>query len=56
LTTQKQRGTVRHGDFYPGPVAVIKGSAFVNLRVVEKSPRFFTEISQTDVVQKEFNM
>jgi hypothetical protein len=23
LTTQQNRGTVRHGDFYPGSVAVI---------------------------------
>jgi hypothetical protein len=30
VATQKNRGTVRHDDFYPGRVAVIKGSAFVN--------------------------
>jgi hypothetical protein len=35
MTTQKTRGTVRDGDFYPGRVAVVKGSAFVNSKVVE---------------------
>jgi hypothetical protein len=38
-------------------VAVIKGSEFVNSKVVvEISERFFREIRQTDVVQKEFNV
>jgi hypothetical protein len=60
LTTQNNRGIVRHGDFYPGRVAVIKGSAFVNSKAVEmsarvvrdsdRSQRFFREIRQTDVV------
>jgi hypothetical protein len=26
----ENRGTVRHGDFYEGRVAVVKGSGFVN--------------------------
>jgi hypothetical protein len=33
LTTdeiEKNRGTVRHGDFYEGHVRVTKGSGFVN--------------------------
>jgi 4-hydroxyphenylpyruvate dioxygenase-like putative hemolysin len=29
-TTQQSIGTVRHGDFDPGHVTFIKGSAFVN--------------------------
>jgi hypothetical protein len=28
--TEQNRGTVRHGDFYPGRVTVKKGSGFVN--------------------------
>jgi hypothetical protein len=31
VTTQKNRGTVRHGDFYPGRMAAIKGSAIVTV-------------------------
>jgi hypothetical protein len=30
VTTQQKSGAVRHGDFYPGFLAVIKGSTFVN--------------------------
>jgi hypothetical protein len=37
-------------------VAFVKGSAFVNSRDSEISPRFFMEIRQTDVVQKELNV
>jgi hypothetical protein len=39
VTTQKDRGTVHHGDFYPGRVSDIKGSAFLNSIIVEISPR-----------------
>jgi hypothetical protein len=53
VTIQKNRGTVRHGDFYSGCMAVIKGSAFVNSRTVEINPGFLIEILQTDIVQKE---
>jgi hypothetical protein len=56
VTTQKNKGTVRHGDLYPGHVAVMKGSAFVNSSSgdqTEISERFFREISKTDVIQKE---
>jgi hypothetical protein len=35
MTKEKNSGTVRYGDFYPGHMAVIKGSAFVNSRGVE---------------------
>jgi hypothetical protein len=38
--TEKNRGTVRHGDFYEVRVTVIKGSGFVNSRRIETSPRF----------------
>jgi hypothetical protein len=34
VTTQKNRETVRHGDFYSGRIAIIKGSAFANSRVM----------------------
>jgi hypothetical protein len=59
VTPQKNRGTVRHGDFYRGLLAVIKGSTFVNSRVVEISPRLVRdsrEIRRTDVVKKEFRV
>jgi hypothetical protein len=39
VTTQKNRGTILHGDFCPGHMADIKGSEFVNSRIVEISPR-----------------
>jgi hypothetical protein len=32
VTTQRNIGTARYGDFCPGRVAVIEGSAFVNSR------------------------
>jgi hypothetical protein len=42
--TEKNRGTVRHDDFYEGRVTVIKGSGFLNslerqvsFKVVRKS-------------------
>jgi hypothetical protein len=57
VITKRNRGTVRHGNIYPGSVEVIKGRAFVNSRVVETSPRLVRdseEIRQTDVIQKEF--
>jgi hypothetical protein len=38
MTTQKNRGNVGHGDFYPGRVADKKGGALVNSRAVEFSP------------------
>jgi hypothetical protein len=56
VTTQKNRGTVRHGDVYPGRTAVIKSNAFVNSRAEEMSQRFFVGIRQTDVVKKVFNL
>jgi hypothetical protein len=30
VTTQQNKGTVRHGDFYSGRVEVIKGIGYVN--------------------------
>jgi hypothetical protein len=61
VAAQKNRGTVRHGDLYPGGVAVIKGSEFMNSKVVvEMSPRlakrFFRENCQTDVAYNEFKV
>jgi hypothetical protein len=35
---KKSNGTLRGGDFYPGHMAVIKGSAFVNSTIVGISP------------------
>jgi hypothetical protein len=32
VTTQKNRGTVRHGDFHSSRLAVIKGGSFVHSR------------------------
>jgi hypothetical protein len=40
VTIQQNRGIVRHGDFYPGCVEVMKCSSFVNSKRVETSPRF----------------
>jgi hypothetical protein len=37
MTTQKNRGTVWHDDFYPGCMADIKSSAFVNLSSRDQS-------------------
>jgi hypothetical protein len=51
---QKNRGIVRHGDFYPAAWQL-----FVNSGAVAISPsseRFFMEILKTDVVQKEFKV
>jgi hypothetical protein len=28
--TEKNRGTIRHGDFYEGRVTFMKGSGFIN--------------------------
>jgi hypothetical protein len=62
VTTQPNRGTIRHGDLYPGSLADIKGSAFVNSRSrgqseIQAAVRDFSGgIRQTDVVQKEFNV
>jgi hypothetical protein len=42
-----------------GSLAVIKGNSFVNSRDSDQSEiseRFFVEIHQTDVVQKEFHV
>jgi hypothetical protein len=51
-------GILEGGVLYSGRVAAIKGSAFVNSRDSdsERSQRFFLEIRQTDVVQKEFSV
>jgi hypothetical protein len=59
---QNNRGqlTIRHGDLYSGPVAVMKGSSFVHsmqpeilvLLLIDSSDG----IRQTDVVQKEFSV
>jgi hypothetical protein len=35
--TEKNIGTVRHGDFYEGRVTVIKGSGFVD-SIVHRDP------------------
>jgi hypothetical protein len=57
VRTQQNRGTVRHGDFYPSHVEVIKGSGFVNsresrpVRDADSSERLFREIHQTDTKQ-----
>jgi hypothetical protein len=52
-----------NSDFYPGLVAVIKSSGFVNSSSIDYSDiserlvrDFFIEILQTGVVQKEFNV
>jgi hypothetical protein len=45
MTTQKNGGTARHVDFYPGRMAAIKGSAFVNSKVVEISPKLVRDSS-----------
>jgi hypothetical protein len=54
VTTDNNRGqlTVRHGDLYSGRLPVIRGSSFVNSRVVEIGQRFLIEIRETDVVQE----
>jgi hypothetical protein len=53
VTTQPKRGTVRHDDYYPGSLAVIKGvGSCIQAAVIDSSG----SIRQTDVVQKEFNM
>jgi hypothetical protein len=49
VTTQKNRGTVRHGDFYSGRLAIIKRSSFANSSserfVRDSSWRFFRHTS-----------
>jgi hypothetical protein len=45
VTTLENKGTVRYGDIYPGRVAVVKGSAFVNSRVVEIGSRLVRDSS-----------
>jgi hypothetical protein len=55
VKTQPNRGTVRHGDFYPGRLADIKGSIGQS-EIQAALGDFSGGIRQTDVVQKEFNV
>jgi hypothetical protein len=51
--------TVENGHFSPGRLAAIKGSGFVNSSSRDQweiRERFYIEIRQTDVVQKEYNV
>jgi hypothetical protein len=62
MTTKQNRGTVKHGDFYPGRVEVIKAvDSWIRenrdqskIQTVVRDS--FREIHQTDVVRKEFNV
>jgi hypothetical protein len=45
VTTQKTEEPFGMVDFYPGRVAIIKGSVFVNSRVVEISPTLVRDSS-----------
>jgi hypothetical protein len=57
VTIQKDRETVRHGDFYSGNYKRQCIREFENSRdQSEICERLFIEIRQTDVVQKEFNI
>jgi hypothetical protein len=55
---KKINGTLGGGNLYSGRMAVLKGSAFLNLRDSDQSEiseSFFRDIRRAGIVQKKFN-